>query len=228
MATQTLSQLIGPGIKAVTFDVGGTLIRPWPSVGHVYAEVAARYGLKNFSAEQLNARFKNAWRARPGFAHSKNTWEELVIEVFSPDTLPPGFFAELYDRFAEPDAWHIFDDVIPTLKALVSHKIKLGIISNWDERLRPLLHKLKLDSYFETIAVSFEVGASKPSPIIFEYAAAQLGLSAGSILHVGDSLEMDVDGANAAGFQGLQIHRNPKSPADAGLHSLTELIRLIL
>ena len=24
-------------IKAVTFDVGGTLIRPWPSVGHVYA-----------------------------------------------------------------------------------------------------------------------------------------------------------------------------------------------
>ena len=29
------------GIKAVTFDVGGTLINPWPSVGDVYVEVAA-------------------------------------------------------------------------------------------------------------------------------------------------------------------------------------------
>ena len=30
-------------IKAITFDVGGTLIEPWPSVGHAYAGVAARY-----------------------------------------------------------------------------------------------------------------------------------------------------------------------------------------
>ena len=29
-----------PSIRAVTFDVGGTLIQVWPSVGHVYADVA--------------------------------------------------------------------------------------------------------------------------------------------------------------------------------------------
>jgi len=33
------------GIRAISFDVGGTLIRPWPSVGHVYAEVAAQQGV---------------------------------------------------------------------------------------------------------------------------------------------------------------------------------------
>ena len=30
----------------VSLDVGGTLIQPWPSVGHVYAEVGERFGLK--------------------------------------------------------------------------------------------------------------------------------------------------------------------------------------
>jgi len=30
-------------IRAVTFDVGGTLIECCPSVGHIYAEVAGRH-----------------------------------------------------------------------------------------------------------------------------------------------------------------------------------------
>ncbi len=213
-------------IKAITFDVGGTLIQPWPSVGHVYAEVAARHGLNNFSAEQLNTRFKTAWRARPAFAHSRNNWQELVNEVFDGPT-PPSFFAELYDRFAEPSAWHVFDDVLPTLDALASREIKLAVISNWDERLRPLLRSLKLDRYFEAFAISIEVGFSKPSPVIFEHAAAKLGLPPGSILHIGDSPEMDIAGAQAAGFQALQIHRHLKAPADSGLDSLAELVAII-
>ena len=213
-------------IQAITFDVGGTLIMPWPSVGHVYAEVAGRHGLKNLSAEQLNTRFKTAWHARPGFAHSRNAWEELVTEVFGPDSMPPGFFAELYDSFAEPNTWHVFDDVVPTLDALASCNIKLAIISNWDERLRPLLHKLKLDSYFQAFSISLEVGAPKPSRIIFEHATAQLGLPAHSFLHVGDSVEMDVAGAHAAGFHALQIHRNARASTDTGIHSLTELVSL--
>src|ERR1041385_3439162 len=128
-------------IQAVTFDVGGTLIEPWPSVGHVYAEVASRHGLKTFSAEQLNARFKTAWRARQGFGHMRIEWRELVNEVFGgSDSQSPeeNFFAELYERFAQPDAWHVFDDVLPTLDALASRQIKLAVISNWDERLRGL------------------------------------------------------------------------------------------
>ena len=207
-------------IQAVTFDVGGTLIEPWPSVGHVYAEVAARHGLKNFSPEQLNARFKTAWRARQTFRHSRNEWDALVTEVFAGPT-PPGFFAELYDRFAEPDAWHIYEDVLPALDLLASRKIKLAVISNWDERLRPLLRKLKLDRYFKTFSISLEIGFPKPSPVIFEHAAKALGLPARSILHVGDSPEMDIAGATAAGFHALQIHRGRSSPG--GIHSLAEL-----
>jgi putative hydrolase of the HAD superfamily len=212
-------------IKAVTFDVGGTLIEPWPSVGHVYAEIAARHGLKTFSPEQLNARFKQVWRVRKHFGYSRHDWEELVHEVFGPDSKPSSrtFFAELYQRFAEPAAWHLFADVVPALEALASRKIKLAVISNWDERLRGLLHALKLDRYFEAFAISCEVGFPKPSPVIFRHAAEKLGLPPSSILHIGDSLEMDIDGARAAGFQALQIHRRARDPANNGIHSLAEV-----
>jgi putative hydrolase of the HAD superfamily len=213
-------------IKAVTFDVGGTLIEPWPSVGHVYAEVAARHGLKTFFPEQLNARFKEAWKSRGRFDYTRQDWAELVDEVFgSPVATATGgsFFAELYERFAQSDAWRVFDDVAPTLDALASRGIRLAVISNWDERLRGLLSRLNLDRYFEALAISCEVGFPKPSRAIFQQAAADLDLRAGAILHVGDSLEMDIEGAKAAGFHALQIHRAAGATPNKDLHSLAEL-----
>jgi putative hydrolase of the HAD superfamily len=229
MAAKALTDSTAMEIKAVTLDVGGTLMEPWPSVGHVYAEVAAEHGLKTFSPDQLNARFKQAWRARKNFGHSRNDWEELVNEVFGPQSKPSSgaFFAQLYERFAEPAAWHLFEDVIPALDALASREIKLAVISNWDERLRGLLHALKLDRYFEAFAISCEVGFPKPSPVIFAHAAEKLGLAAQNILHIGDSLEMDIDGARAAGFSALQIHRLSGDPAGTGIHSLAELPAII-
>lgn len=213
-------------IKAVTFDVGGTLIEPWPSVGHVYAEVAARHGVHSFSPEQLNARFKAAWRARQNFGHSRDEWSQLVEDVFrSADPCPPGkdFFPELYEAFARPEAWHIFDDVIPALDALTTRGFKLAVISNWDERLRGLLKSLKLNHYFEVLVISCEIGVPKPSPAIFQHATLKLGLPAHEILHVGDSWEMDVEGARAAGFQALQIHRTAANRTADGLGTLAEL-----
>jgi putative hydrolase of the HAD superfamily len=222
VATETLKPSIVK-IRAVTFDVGGTLIEPWPSVGHVYAKVAAEHGVTIFSPEQLNERFKAAWRSRQTFEYSRAGWAELVEEVFG-NCKPPSrtFFSELYDQFTEPAAWRIFEDVIPALDQLLSDGVRLAVISNWDERLRELLKKLDLDRYFETLAISCEVGFSKPSRAIFRHAAAKLDLEPDSILHIGDSPEMDVIGAHAAGFHALQIHRTEKS-RDGGLCSLAEL-----
>jgi putative hydrolase of the HAD superfamily len=217
-------------IQAITFDIGGTLIQPWPSVGHVYAEVAARHGVRNVSAELLEARFKQAWQALRNFTETRAGWEELVDEAFEGLAAEPPsttFFPELYDRFAQAEAWHIFDDVRPTLDALTARGIRLGVISNWDERLRELLRRLRLDTYFEIIIVSCEVGSSKPAPGIFAHAASRLGLPPASILHVGDSLEMDVAGARAAGFCPVQVARQQVSPGDGQIGSLWELIKFL-
>ena len=108
-------------------------------------------------------------------------WAGLVDATFRGLTdRPPSqtFFAELYDRFAAPDAWRVFEDVVPTLDALAARGLKLGVISNWDERLRPLLERLKLAGYFEIIVVSREVRASKPARAIFQHAVREAGTAA--------------------------------------------------
>ena len=71
---------MNPRFQAITFDIGGTLIEPWPSVGHVYAEVAARFGLRAEPSE-LNRRFRDAWRSRQPFDHSRVAWFELVRQT---------------------------------------------------------------------------------------------------------------------------------------------------
>ena len=69
--------------QAVTFDVGGTLIQPWPSVGRVYAEVAAQHGLKNLSPEKLSKNFATAWRAKKNFQHTYGDWADVVDQTFA-------------------------------------------------------------------------------------------------------------------------------------------------
>ena len=198
-----------PAIRAVTFDVGGTLIQPWPSVGHVYAEVASRNGLQ-LSPELLSRRFAKAWKDFESFNYTKEDWGRMVDLTFQGlAPTPPSltFFDQLYSRFSAAEVWHIFPDVHPALKMLRSRGLKLAVLSNWDERLRPLLHSLEMDRYFEEIVISCEVGEAKPSAVIFSRTAEALRLRPGEILHVGDDPIADVGGARAAGFKTVFLDR---------------------
>jgi putative hydrolase of the HAD superfamily len=216
-------------VRAVTLDVGGTLIQPWPSVGHVYAAVALRHGLQ-LSPDDLNRRFAGAWRAKRDFSHTQSGWAELVDRTFAGlvETPPSrSFFPALYAEFASPSAWRIYDDVLPCLEQLRRRGLKLGAISNWDERLRPLLQGLKLDTWFDAIVISVEAGAAKPQPAIFQRAAEQLQTDPAAILHLGDSRAEDFEGARAAGFQALLVRRGEPSRANEQISSLAEaLLRL--
>ena len=207
-------------VHTVTFDVGGTLISPAPSVGHVYAEVAAKFGVKADPAA-LTDGFKRAWKAKTAFDYSEEAWYGLVRGAFGPlaPQLPDPFFPAVYRRFIEADAWRIHEDALAALDELASRDFNLGVISNWDERLRPLLKNLKLTPYFQAITVSCEAQFPKPSPVIFEQALRSLGAAPSAVLHVGDSQLEDAEGARGAGMHGLHLDRN----GAGDIRSLTEV-----
>ena len=210
----------------MTFDVGGTLLEPFPPVGQIYADAAVAYGYPGFSADLLKQRFVAAWRKFDDFNYTRSAWAQLVDATFEGliEQLPSEtFFPELYERFARPEVWRVFPDVFPTLEKLGSAGVKLAIISNWDERLRPLLHALRLASYFDPIIISCEVGCCKPSPGIFQTTADKLGLPPQEILHVGDNPENDADGARAAGFQACLLLRGSQTSGPGQIQSLDEL-----
>jgi putative hydrolase of the HAD superfamily len=181
--------------------------------------------LKGIPVDTLNRQFADAWKKLRDFNYTRSEWHSLVNQSFLGLTQTPvsdSFFADLYDHFAQSEAWHIFDDVLPALQFLKSRGLKLGIISNWDERLRPLLHSLKLDIYFQAVVISCEAGACKPSPAIFHQAAQKLALGPREILHIGDSATLDSAGATAAGLQALLLARD-EDPESGQLNSLLNL-----
>lgn len=204
-------------IRAVTFDVGGTLIAPFPSVGHIYADVAAAHGVGGLVAAELDRRFSQAWKSHRPESYSKSEWSRLVdmtFEGLTPEPPSGTFFDELYARFTQADCWRMFDDVMPTLIALRTRGLKLALVSNWDERLRPLLADLELAPCFDACVISCEVRSAKPDGMIFAAAAEALDLKAREILHVGDSDREDAGGALMAGLQSLLIDRS--QPAGNG------------
>lgn len=212
-------------IRAVTFDAGGTLLRPAAPVGEIYARVAGGLGVKDLDAAELENNFQREWRQKSDFDYSEEAWFALVRRTFGPlaSRLPESFFPALYQEFARKDVWHVYEDVLPTLDQLASMGIPMGIISNWDNRLRPLLAELRLSSFFDVIIPSHEVAFHKPSPVIFEMAVRQLGLPADHILHVGDHFLEDVEGAQSAGLQALHLVRGALHKTAGQITSLLEL-----
>jgi putative hydrolase of the HAD superfamily len=205
-------------LQAITFDAAGTLLEPSPSVGAIYARVAEECGIGPVSVDALNRQFAQAWKAKKDFDYSPRAWRRIVDQSFSGLAhTKPHFFDHLYEEFALPHCWRVYEDVGPTLDRCRHHGLKLGIISNWDERLRPLLEQIGLAPYFDAIVVSVEVGHRKPEREIFQRAADLLQVSAGKILHIGDSIDEDLHGGVAAGFQAVLLDRS-------GLSSLAALI----
>ena len=192
-------------IRAVFFDVGGTLIHPWPSVGSVYARVGKKFDI-HASAEAMEQAFRSAWKEskRGALTTSNKEWWRSLVSRAVPNARD-GYFEALYEEFAQPDAWRIFPDVFETLTECRSRKLHVGVISNWDERLRPLLERLDLSRYLDSLTISCEVGAEKPAAAIFRAALRAAGTSAGEALHVGDSEVDDVAGAEAIGMNALLV-----------------------
>jgi FMN phosphatase YigB (HAD superfamily) len=83
------------------------------------------------------------------------------------DGLAARALGALRAAFTRPDAWHVFPDVVPALKALREAGVRLAAVSNWDSRLPDLLRGLGLHDYFGVLAVSHLLGVEKPAPGIF-------------------------------------------------------------
>jgi putative hydrolase of the HAD superfamily len=103
--------------------------------------------------------------------------------------------------------------------------MRLGIISNWDSRLRALLNALALANEFETVVISCEAGVEKPDRAIFERALANLGLSPHEAFHIGDDRISDFEGPRAAGMAAALVVR--KGPAPEGVQTVDSLTRLL-
>jgi putative hydrolase of the HAD superfamily len=224
---------------AVFFDAANTLLYPFPSVGEIYADVAGRYGVTTNGAVVQRA-FGESWsrvqtlaqhdpvRYGVGEPDGRRFWYALVHEIFTRLALPKdfdAFFDELYWLFGQPTVWRLFPECRDVLQTLRQRDYIVGIISNWDIRLLDILRGLDLMQYFQHVSISAVVGWEKPHVEIFRHATAAVAVAPERALHIGDSLQADVQGAQQAGLQPLWLQREDAVEGDyPTIHDLYDIL----
>ena len=206
--------------QAVLFDAAGTLIKTARSVGESYAAIAEAYGMRVTPAELL-PRFHACFDSSSPLAFPEATtasinalerawWKRVVQQVFSP--FGPfadfdAYFDELFGYFAQAGSWVLYPDARETIAALRERGIRIAVVSNFDSRLITILEGLGVASSLEDIFVSSSVGYAKPDRRIFDFVLKAWQLTPEHVLHVGDSLKNDVEGAGNAGIKSILVDR---------------------
>jgi HAD superfamily hydrolase (TIGR01509 family) len=230
-------------INAVLFDYSGTLFRleeddSWfegmavderEVDGHVQTELMRRltaptgfYGgmtLRSDVAAVAAPKAYHAWINRDLAPHLHR---EAYLHVLRQSGLPDRHAESLYGRVIDPLSWTPYPDTADVLNSLHQRGIKTAVVSNIAFDVRPAFHAIGTGYHVDEFVLSFEVGAIKPDPAIFETALSRLGVEAEHAVMVGDSDEAD-GGARAIGCGFILVDPLPTAERTDGLRTaLTE------
>ncbi len=242
-------------IRAVVFDVGGTLLtfRATPLANRRY--IAKTTALLEEHGITVQREAEELLSIIDAGAKRYKRFSEEELKELDPDTIWGSFIlAELglpKERFTglgEPLSF-LYDrekrEITPrpelreTLDALKARGIRLAIISNvMSTGFIPwFLRENGLEDFFEEIQMSSLSHIRKPNPEMFDRCLDALKLTNRDVLYVGDTLSRDVRGARAAHWPVVQIdnpavyHRDAafvgQVEPDARITDLRELLALL-
>jgi putative hydrolase of the HAD superfamily len=217
--------------RVVLLDAGGTLFTERETRDAIYARALSERGVP--ATEEQVARVRmTVHDGMPGQLDGQPPYTDdwfrefirrLLVELGA-DLDAEELRAALADHFSRPENFVVFSDVLSTLDDLLERGLRLGVVSNWSDRLEGLIDGLGLRRHFEVVVISAVVGSTKPDPGIFRHALRRLDVPAEQALHVGDHPVNDLAGARRAGLAALLIDREGRSPTGPDvLRSLEEL-----
>lgn len=210
-----------PTIQAIFFDIGDTLVFDDPPLKERLVIAAQSVGIaldparlpEAFRAAEASAvaRYVQgiAWDAPGALRETVGVlWQFLGLPLLSDQEwaeFASAFASIPFMRFVPPEA-------LSLLEELKRRGFALGAVSDWEDTLPEVLSELGLLDCFDALAISAVVGVTKPNPLLFEDALAQVGLLPDACLHVGDWYELDAAGAKAAGLSVLLFDWAGRTP----------------
>ncbi len=228
-------------VSFIFFDHGGTLSHTTNEPPEIVAEVLGENGY-TFPVEQVlrASQVSEAWWSENQDRLPRGRRKPLLVESHA--VLLRNLNVREAKSLAEKiqDEWHVragftlYPETIRCLEDLRKQGIPLGVITqNLDTIEEFRNHALKIEGigdYFSVIVTSESAGFDKPDPRLFRAAAKLAGLPPQSVLHVGDNLELDVQGAESAGMQAVLINRseNRNQRKVKVISSLSELSKLLV
>ena len=225
-------------LKAVFFDVGNTLLYPSPAVSEVCRRILEELGhahdisVIDSYMPLVDAYYEERYAEDDAFwtdeARTASVWVgmySLLCRELGIEEEAVTIARRVYDEFGRPDRWALYSDVRPAFERLHDRGLQVGIISNWDSRLRGLLIGLGLGDILADVVSSAEVRLHKPDPRIFALACERIGVRPEQAAHIGDHHYADFLGASALGMTPVLIDRH-NVEADHGVTPIQTLDRL--
>jgi FMN phosphatase YigB (HAD superfamily) len=230
------------GIRAVTYDCWGTLLKDRDYEGATEIRVSALRRFVDLDEEEASHLLDEAW------SRHDDAWKQ--VETFGPGRMAAycleakGIFddepiAQLTREFEEAS---MRSGVIPVegalqaLQRLEGAGIRRALICDTGftpgRVVRQLLEDADLLEYLEVLCFSDEVGVPKPGNEIFAKALAELGMRPPEAIHVGDLRRTDIAGAHdmgmhAARFRGVHDDRSGGAEAEVVLDHHGQLLESI-
>lgn len=216
----TRSNFLMTEIKAVFFDLYGTLAGFDPPRDEIQARAAAVFGFE-VTKQGIDAGYHLADEFMTGqnatrpvrTLNADEQWaffsrfEQLILQGAGHD-VDLATAAEVWGEVRKQEyRLALFPDVIDGLDRLRSRRLIVAAISNINQSAQKLCEEMKLTGHVDFATTSGETGFEKPDPRIFEAALRKARVTASEALFIGDQLESDIYGAENAGLRPILMDR---------------------
>ncbi len=208
-------------IKALLFDVYGTLATWYPDRYVLHSRAASKFGIEvtevgidagYLAAEAYMTRQNSEHPLRLMSQQERDSFfarfEQIVLEGCGVKV-----DLEMADKIWQEVAKQeyelaLYDDVLDNFDELRNLGYVVGIVSNVPDTGKNLANQLGLTDSIDFAVTSSEVGCEKPDPRIFAEALKRADdTPPNAALMVGDQIDSDVKGALAAGIQPVLLDR---------------------
>jgi HAD superfamily hydrolase (TIGR01549 family) len=231
-------------IKAILFDLDGTLRHSIPQGTDIFIDHARSLGLNISEQDAITGlRWEHYyWASSPELdddlkIHDSNTpefwtnYNKRQLTAFGINPANAQELAPVLSKFMRENYKHestVHEDVFRALTHFKETGYRLGVVSNRETPFTEELDQLKLSHYFEFALAGGEVNSYKPDREIFDAALGKVGMQASETMYVGDNFFADVIGSHRAGLVPVLYDPRGLFPEAqcAVIRSFDELIQL--
>ncbi len=187
--------------KTIAIDLDGTLIDSVHDIAHCLDAIMQSLGRPARGVDAIRHYVGNGIERSIKRALTGEMWAEPAVAEFEQA------LSLFVDTFADYNGQHsyCFPGVVEALEQMRAQDLKLACVTNKKRQFTgPLLDKLGVLSFFDTLVCGDDLPVNKPDPLPLLHAIEQLGGSPATSLMVGDSVT-DVKTAKAAGVKVVAV-----------------------
>jgi len=202
-------------VKAVLFDLGGTLVYQLPY--QPFQKILQANGVSR-SIEEIREAFEKVSKEFDVEKHKAlgphefyTRWNMMILKHLGITRSVRKLAEEIDRQWFNFSKVYVYPEVKDSLQRLKQMELKIGLVTRgYELDIEQILPRAGLEEFFDVCVGSDTTGKKKPKPEAFKHALKQLDVKPQEAIFVGDNPELDYFGAQKVGMKAVLIQREGK------------------